>query len=183
MARNNPKDPTPVDAIKHSDKRTNIPTADAHEFVDPAIEEVRKVRYARDESLDPQLVWRGKYPPADAVDGYDNDLIIDAPPIYIQEKIDPRVLIENLRRTAANPEDEPELTLFDTFDGLDELDQVDFYKHDANWSNRMILGDSLQVMASLAEREKLRGKVQMVYIDPPYGIKFGSNWQVSARRP
>ena len=103
------------------------------------------------------------------------------PPIYIQEKIDPRVLIENLRRTAAKPEDEPELTLFDTFDGLDELDQVDFYKHDANWSNRMILGDSLQVMASLAEREELRGKVQMVYIDPPYGIRFGSNWQVSTR--
>ena len=108
----------------------------------------------------------------------DLDLVTDAPPIYIQEKIDPRVLIENLRRTAARPEDEPELTLFDTFDGLDELDAVDFYKHDANWSNRMILGDSLQVMASLAEREQLRGKVQMIYIDPPYGIKFGSNWQV-----
>ena len=92
------------------------------------------------------------------------------------------MLIENLRRTAERPEDEPELTLFESFDGLDELDQVDFYKHDANWSNRMILGDSLQVMASLAEREKLRGKVQMIYIDPPYGIKFGSNWQVSARK-
>jgi adenine-specific DNA-methyltransferase len=173
--------PTPVDSITHDDKRTNIPTADAHAFVDPAIEEVRKVRYARDESLDPQLVWRGKYPAADEIGGADLDLVTDAPPIYIQEKIDPRVLIENLRRTAANPEDEPELTLFESFDGLGGLDQVDFYKHDANWSNRMILGDSLQVMASLAEREKLRGKVQMVYIDPPYGIKFGSNWQVSAR--
>ena len=173
--------PTPVDSITHGDKRTNIPTADAHEFVDPAIEEVRKVRYARDESLDPQLVWRGKYPPADEIGEADRDLVTDAPPIYIQEKIDPRVLIENLRRTAEKPEDEPELTLFESFDGLDELDQVDFYKHDANWSNRMILGDSLQVMASLAEREKLRGKVQMIYIDPPYGIKFGSNWQVSTR--
>ena len=91
------------------------------------------------------------------------------------------MLIENLRRIAGGPEDEPELTLFESFDGLDELDQVDFYKHEANWSNRMILGDSLQVMSSLAEREKLRGKVQMIYIDPPYGIKFGSNWQVSAR--
>jgi len=181
VARNPAKEPTPVDAIKHGDKRTNIPTADAHEFVDPAIEEIRKVRYARDESLDPQFVWRGKYPSADEIDGYDNDLVTDAPPIYIQEKIDPRVLIENLRRTAEKPEGEPELTLFESFDGLDELDQVDFYKHDANWSNRMILGDSLQVMASLGEREKLRGKVQMVYIDPPYGIKFGSNWQVSAR--
>jgi len=174
--------PTPVDSITHGDKRKNIPTADAHAFVDPAIEEVRKVRYARDESLDPQVVWRGKYPSADEIGETDPDLVTDAPPIYIQEKIDPRVLIENLRRTAERPEDEPELTLFESFDGLGGLDQVDFYKHDANWSNRMILGDSLQVMASLAEREKLRGKVQMVYIDPPYGIKFGSNWQVSARK-
>jgi len=181
VARKDSTGPTPVDAIKHGDKRTNLPTADAHEFVDPSIEEIRKVRYVRDESYDPQLVWRGKYPPADEIDGYDSALVTDAPPIYIQEKIDPRVLIENLRRTSAKPEDEPEFTLFDSFDGLDELDQVDFYKHDANWSNRMILGDSLPVMASLAEREKLRGKVQMVYIDPPYGIKFQSNWQVSAR--
>ncbi len=181
MARNAAKGPTPVDAIKHGDKRTNIPTADALEFVDPTIEEIRKVRYARDESLDPQLVWRGKYPSADEIDGSDKALVTDAPPIYIQEKIDPRVLIENLRRTGEKPEDEPGLALFESFDGLDELEQVDFYKHDANWSNRMILGDSLQVMASLGEREKLRGKVQMVYIDPPYGIKFGSNWQVSAR--
>src|SRR3954451_13699657 len=174
--------PTPVDSIKHDDKRTNIPTADAHAFVDPAIEEVRRVRYARDESLDPQLVWRGKYPPADEIAEADLDLVTDAPPIYIQEKIDPRVLIENLRRTAERPEDEPELTLFESFDGLDDLDLVDFYSHEANWSNRMILGDSLNVMASLAEREALRGKVQMIYIDPPYGIKFGSNWQVSARK-
>jgi adenine-specific DNA-methyltransferase len=171
----------PVDAITHDDKRTNIPTADAHDFVDPAIEEVRKVRYVRDESLDPQLVWRGKYLASNEADTTDNDLVTDAPPIYIQEKIDPRVLIENLRRTTGRPEDEPELTLFDDFDGLNELDQVDFYKHQANWSNRMILGDSLQVMSSLAEREKLRGRVQMIYIDPPYGIKFGSNWQASAR--
>jgi adenine-specific DNA-methyltransferase len=165
--RTRPTGPTPVDSITHGDKRTNIPTADAHAFVDPAIEEVRKVRYARDESLDPQLVWRGKYPPADEIDDADLDLLTDAPPIYIQEKIDPRVLIENLRRTAGDLEDEPELKLFESFDGLGGLDQVDFYKHDANWSNRMVLGDSLQVMASLAEREKLRGKVQMVYIDPP----------------
>lgn len=169
--------PTPVDAVAHKDKRTNIPTADAQDFITPEIEQVRKIRLERDESLDPQLVWRGKYD----VDGTGGELIADAPPIYIQEKIDPRVLIENLRSTADRPEDEPEYSLFESFDGLTELDQVDFYKHDANWSNRMILGDSLQVMASLAEREKLRGKVQMIYIDPPYGIKFGSNWQVSAR--
>ena len=183
MARNTSKGPTPIDSITHGETRKNIPTADAQDFVTPEIEAVRKVRYQRDETLDPQLVWRGKYPDGgDKADNVDSDLITDAPPIYIQEKIDPRVLVENLRRTAARPEDEPELALFDTFDGLDELEQVDFYQHDANWSNRMILGDSLQVMASLADREHLRGKVQMVYIDPPYGIKFGSNWQASARR-
>jgi adenine-specific DNA-methyltransferase len=182
VARNTSRGPTPVNSITHDEKRTNIPTADTVDFHDSAVlEEVRQVRYARDESLDPQLVWRGKYPAAEELEGYDDDLVTDAPPIYIQEKIDPRVLIENLRRTAERPEDEPELTLFDTFDGLDDLQQIEFYEHDANWSNRMILGDSLQVMASLAEREKLRGKVQMIYVDPPYGIKFGSNWQVSTR--
>lgn len=168
--------PTQVDAITHADKRANLPTADAQDFVEPELSQPKPVRYPRDPSLDPQLVWKGK----DELDG--EDLVAEAPPIYIQEKIDPRVLVENLRDTAASPEDEPELTLFETFDGLGELDMVEFYRHEANWSNRMILGDSLSVMASLAEREALRGKVQMIYIDPPYGIKFGSNWQVSARR-
>jgi adenine-specific DNA-methyltransferase len=168
--------PTSVEAWTHEAKRVNIPTADAHDFVDPAIHEPVSLRYPRDPSLDPQLVWRGK----DAQDG--EDLAVDAPPLYIQEKIDPRVLVENLRRTASRPADEPEATLFDTFDGLDEWEAVDYYKHAANWSNRLILGDSLQVMGSLAERERLRGKVQMIYIDPPYGIKFGSNWQASTRK-
>lgn len=182
MARRTSKGPTPINSITHDEKRVNNPTAEiAEQFGGASLEEIRQVRYARDESLDPQLVWRGKYPPAEEVDGYDDDLVTDAPPIYIQEKIDPRVLVENLRRTSERSEDEPELTLFDSFDGLDDLQQIEFYEHDANWSNRMILGDSLQVMASLAEREKLRGKVQMVYIDPPYGIKFNSNWQVSTK--
>lgn len=169
------KSPTEVDAITHKETRANIPTADAHDLVSPEVEEVVEVAYPR-EIRSPMLVWKGK----EELD--DQDLQVDAPPIYIQEKIDPRVLIENLRKTAAAGELEPEMTLFDTFDGLSELDLVEFYKHSANWSNRMILGDSLQVMASLAERERLRGKVQMIYVDPPYGIKFGSNWQVSARR-
>lgn len=173
--RTKPKGPKPVDAITHADKRVNLPTADAQEFVAPETEAPIPLRYPRDPTLDPQLVWKGK----DELDG--EDLVAEAPPIYIQEKIDPRVLVENLRETAAKPEDEPELQLFETFDGLDELDLVEFYRHDANWSNRMILGDSLNVMASLAEREALRGKVQMIYIDPPYGIRFNSNWQTSAR--
>ncbi len=183
-----PTGPTPVEATLHHDKRLNIPTADAQEFMPPDAKPLT-VRYPlveapplvseaanqRDPSLDPQLVWRDKYK------GDPTELAADAPPIYIQEKIDPRVLVENLRQTSKSGEPEPELTLFDTFDGLDELDSIDFYRHPANWSNRMILGDSFQVMASLAEREALRGQVQMIYIDPPYGIKFGSNWQVSTR--
>jgi len=122
---------TPVESITHDDKRANLPTADAHDFVGPELERPIPVRYRRDPSLDPQLVWKGK----EELDG--EDLVADAPPIYIQEKIDPRVLIENLRDTAARPEDEPELTLFESFDGLEGLDDVEFYKHDANWSNRI----------------------------------------------
>jgi adenine-specific DNA-methyltransferase len=175
-ARRSAQGQTPVEALRHEDKRVNIPTADARDFIDPSLAEPVQLRYERDPSLDPQLVWKGK----DAQDG--EDLLVDAPPIYIQEKIDPRVLVENLRRTAERPEDEPELTLFDSFDGLESWDAVEYYKHEANWSNRLILGDSLQVMGSLAERERLRGKVQMIYLDPPYGIKFGSNWQVSTRK-
>ncbi|MEV6982298.1 site-specific DNA-methyltransferase [Sphaerisporangium sp. NPDC051017] len=165
--------PTPVEAIKHEDKRVNIPTADSHDLLDEEAAQPAMLLYPRNPELDPQLVWKGK----DEQDA--DDFVVDAPPIYIQEKIDPRVLIENLRRTAERPDEKPELTLFDTFDGLDGMDLIEFYQHEANWSNRMILGDSLQVMGSLAEKENLRGKVQMIYIDPPYGIKFGSNFQAS----
>lgn len=165
---------TSVEAIKHRDKRANIPTADAVEdFPTAEAQQPRQLRYKRDPSLDPQLVWKGK----DELDS--EDLAADAPPIYIQEKIDPRVLIANLRSSGLRQP--PELTLFDDFDGLPPLDLVDFYNHGANWSNRMILGDSMNVMASLAEREGLREQVQMIYIDPPYGIKFGSNMQASVR--
>lgn len=167
--------PTQVDAITHGDKRANIPTADAHDLVTPTVEAAQPVAYPRDLRT-PMLVWQGK----EALD--ETDLEVDAPPVYIQEKVDPRVLVEQLRKTANAGEPEPELTLFDSFDGLEGLDLVEFYEHEANWSNRMILGDSLQVMASLDSRERLRGKVQMIYVDPPYGIKFGSNWQVSARK-
>jgi adenine-specific DNA-methyltransferase len=170
-----PSGPIPVEAIVHPDKRANLPTADAQAFVTPEVQEVVAVTYPR-ELYSPMLVWEGK----EALD--EADLEVDAPPIYIQEKIDPRVIVEHLRETAQDGEVEPELTLFESFDGLDGLDLVEFYRHEANWSNRVILGDSLQVMASLAERERLRGKVQMIYLDPPYGIKFGSNWQVSARK-
>jgi adenine-specific DNA-methyltransferase len=159
----------PVDAIQHEDKRVNIPTADSEELLDEDAASSVPLRWPRDPSLDPQLVWKGK----DQQDG--EDLVVDAPPIYIQEKIVPQVIIENLRRSKG----QDQLDLFGDFDGLSGYEALEYYQHGANWSNRMILGDSLQVMASLAEKENLRGKIQMIYIDPPYGIKFGSNWQVS----
>jgi adenine-specific DNA-methyltransferase len=170
--KNQPSGSTPVEAFKHEDKRVNIPTADSSELVSLDVSQPTQLRYPRNPDLDPQLVWTGK----DAQDG--EDLVVDAPPIYIQEKIVPRVLIENLRKVV----EKPQLSLFDDFDGLKGYEAVEYYQHEANWSNRMILGDSLQVMASLAEKENLRGKVQMIYIDPPYGIKFGSNWQVRTDR-
>ena len=169
--------PTPVETIKHKDARTNIPTQELRGFVATEEERPPVVLYPRDPSLDPQLVWKGK----DEQDA--RPLEVPAVPIYIQEKVHPQALIELLRETAKAGEQEPELTLFDDFNGIDEFEKkVDFYHHDQHWSNRMILGDSLLVMTSLAEKEGLKGKVQTIYFDPPYGIKFGSNWQVSTRK-
>jgi adenine-specific DNA-methyltransferase len=168
--------PTKVEALRHKDKRRNIPTEELSGFVAVAESSPPYVTYPRDPSLDPQLVWKGK----DQQDH--NDLEVPAVPIYIQEKIHPRAIIENLRETAHAGEPEPELTLFADFNGIEFEQLVEFYEHEQNWSNRMILGDSLLVMTSLAEKEGLKGKVQMVYVDPPYGIRFGSNWQVSTRK-
>ncbi|MBB35844.1 MAG: site-specific DNA-methyltransferase [Hirschia sp.] len=124
-----------------------------------------------------QLVWRGK----DTQDW--SDLVVTAPPLYIQEKIHPKAIIDDLVKHTKDARDATSdiPDLFHDFNGVDPEAKTEFYAHDQNWSNRMILGDSLQVMASLAERESLRGKVQCIYFDPPYGIKFNSNWQVSTR--
>lgn len=169
--------PTPVESIKHKDARVNIPTEELRDFVADDEKAPKKMLYPRDPSLDPQLVWKGK----DEQDS--KPLEVPVVPIYIQEKIHPQALVENLRNTAKAGDKEPELTLFDDFNGIEDFDKkVDFYHHDQHWSNRMILGDSLLVMTSLAEKEGLKGKVQTIYFDPPYGIKFGSNWQVSTRK-
>lgn len=125
---------------------------------------------------DAQLVWRGK----DRQDW--SDLVVNAPPLYIQEKVHPKAVIDDLKRrttsTRQHSTDAPDL--FADFNGIaDPEARAEFYQHTKHWQNRMILGDSLQVMASLAEREEMRGKVQCIYFDPPYGIKFNSNWQVS----
>ena len=165
-----PTGPVPVEAFKHDDKRVNIPTADSGELVSPDVAQpkpssgtpatptstpsssgrARTSRTARTWwSTRRRSTSRKRSPPRSS------------------------------SRTCARSSRSHELTLFDDFDGLEGYEAVEYYKHEANWSNRMILGDSLQVMASLAEKENLRGKVQMVYIDPPYGIRFGSNWQTS----
>jgi adenine-specific DNA-methyltransferase len=165
----------PVDNLKHQDRRPNIPTEELRDFVAEDEKRPTTLFYPRDPSLDPQLVWKGK----DEQDS--GPLAVLAVPVYIQEKTHPQALVENLRDTARRGEAEPELMLFSDFNGIEFEELIDFYQHDQNWSNRMILGDSLMVMASLAEKEGFKGKVQTIYLDPPYGIKFGSNWQVSTR--
>ncbi len=170
-----------VETITHTeDKRKNIPTIEYRSMVREDQQSPVPVRYPRNPDLDPQLVWRGK----DEQDW--SDLVVHAPPLYIQEKVHPKVLIDDLLRQTEKSKRESEgskfvqLDLFSDFNGVPEGDaKTEFYQHDQNWSNRMILGDSLQVMASLAEREGLRGKVQCIYFDPPYGIKFNSNFQWS----
>lgn len=184
MTRNK-KTTTQVESIKHKDKRANIPTEELRDFVAEDEKAPKTLLYPRDPSLDPQLVWKGK-DEQDAV-----DLMVPVVPIYIQEKIHPQAIIEDLRAHAAparsgvaEEQAAYQFNMFADFNGLpEEFDQrVDFYHHEGNWSNRMILGDSLLVMSSLAEKEGLKGKVQTIYLDPPYGIKFGSNWQVSTRK-
>ncbi|MEO8373254.1 MAG: site-specific DNA-methyltransferase, partial [Candidatus Solibacter sp.] len=167
-----------VETLTHEEaSRRNIPTAEYQSVMRK--DELTPIRVAyerRNRDLDPQLVWRGK----DEQDW--SDLVTHAPPLYIQEKVHPKVLIDDLlRRSKADQEAaEEQINLFADFNGLPSSDaKTEFYQHDANWTNRMILGDSLQVMASLAEREGLRGQVQCIYFDPPYGIKFNSNFQWS----
>ena len=166
-----------VEAISHDEaSRKNIPTAEYQSVMEKEEQSPIRIAYERrNRDLDPQLVWRGK----DEQDW--SDLIVHAPPLFIQEKVHPKVLIDDLMHRTRDSENtkEEQLNLFDDFNGLPEAAKTEFYQHDANWSNRMILGDSLQVMASLAEREGLRGQVQCIYFDPPYGIKFNSNFQWS----
>ena len=168
-----------VETLKHEDAtRKNIPTAEYQSIVQEDGQSSFNVAYERrNKDLDPQLVWRGK----DTKDW--SDLIVQAPPLYIQEKVHPKALIDDLLRQSKEQDYESGkimADLFSDFNGIPKgADKTEFYQHDQNWTNRMILGDSLQVMASLAEREGLRGKVQCFYFDPPYGIKFNSNFQWS----
>ena len=167
-----------VEALRHEqDTRTNIPTAEYQSMVREEQDSPLRVAYQRrNRDLDPQLVWRGK-------DEQElDDLVVNVPPLYIQEKVHPKVLIDDLLRQSRNGREpaDYQIDMFADFNGLPEgADRTEFYQHEGYWQNRMILGDSLQVMASLSEREGLQGKVQCIYIDPPYGIRFNSNFQWS----
>jgi len=174
---------TPITSIKHNDKRVNIPPQELSGFMLDEEKAPRTMLYLRDPSLDPQLVWKGK-------DEQDREALeVPTVPIYIQEKIQPQAVVEAVRREAARHKGgiadnaaEYQMNWFDNFNHISFEDLVEFYQHEQNWSNRMVLGDSLLVMNSLAEKEGLKGKVQMIYMDPPYGIKFGSNWQSRLRK-
>jgi adenine-specific DNA-methyltransferase len=174
MAKKKSAASVPVDVHKHvADKRSNIPTRETAAFATEDGPQPFVIN--RDRSLDPQLVWKGK----DDQDAQPHE--VPAVPIHVQEKIHPQAIVEDVKRWAK--QGKPVCDLFADFNGLDDFSKkLEFYQHDQHWTNRLILGDSLLVMASLAEKERLRGKVQCVYFDPPYGIRFGSNWQVSTRK-
>lgn len=168
-----------VETLMHKEaSRKNLPTAEYQSVMEKREQSAVRVAYERrNRDLDPQLIWRGK----DEQDW--SDLVVHAPPLYIQEKVHPKALIDDLKgRTKEREFEAGQLTMdmFADFNGIPKgADKTEFYRHDQNWSNRLILGDSLQVMASLAEREGLRGQIQCIYFDPPYGIKFNSNFQWS----
>lgn len=167
-----------IETLNHDATRPNIPTAEMQGLAEKSAGPSVTLNYERNTDLDPQLMWRGK----DAQDA--EALAVQAQPLYIQEKVHPRVLIDDLirmteERSKKQPNTMPDL--FGDFNGIPEGAKAEFYKHEQHWTNRMILGDSLQVMASLAERERLRGQVQVIYFDPPYGIKFNSNFQWSTQ--
>jgi adenine-specific DNA-methyltransferase len=145
---------TPIEPITHDDERLNIPTPE----LAPLVEEPPPIRAAyalRNPDLDPQLIWRGK-------DLDQTHVTADAPPLYLQEQVHPKAIIEDLRR--GGERNGQGADLFDHFGVTDEdrEAEVEFYRHARRWSNRMILGDGLQVMASLAEREGLKQSLRPI---------------------
>lgn len=181
----------PVDAIKHpKDKRLDIPTTEhAGEEAFNVAEDSRTATYNmfRHEftrGRDPELYWLGKYDNDDE-DTQSPDMKVDIRSLYVHEDVQPEMLINNLYHIEEQKSEVAELQgeLFSVTEYSnsiqDELEKVaDYYKHSSEWKNRLIQGDSLLVMNSLLKREGMAGKVQCIYIDPPYGIKYGSNWQM-----
>ena len=174
-----------VAAIKHAQaRRRNIPSEESRALAKDEDRQVKRRAFDLHPSQCPQLLWADK--------GMEETLWCDAPLLYKQEHISAQMIVEDFRASAKREkmrEKAQGKTLGETyemfeqdFDGLGEREKVEFYRHEHSWQNRMIFGDSLSVMTSLLEREGMKEKVQCVYIDPPYGIKFGSNWQVSTKK-
>ena len=161
------KNKKPIEQYEHKDKeRINNPPVG---LVTPDTDkDLGKNTYKYDPHLDPQLQWAGK---AERL-SFD----VDTVSLHVHERIDPRSIIEAVRKK--NGSNYEQMSLFSAQDENPPLrEAVEFYKHRHNWSNRLVAGDSLLVMNSLIEKEGLAGQVQMIYIDPPYGIKYGSNFQ------
>lgn len=178
----------PVDAIVHpEDSRAVIPTSElageeAMNVHDAPTESAYSVLYEGFERHnDPELYWLGKY--RDQADADSAELRVDIRSLYVHEDIAPEMLIKRLYQVRQEQKNDDQLLLFSPDDMRtqveDQLERVaDYYTHSMGWKNRLIQGDSLLVMNSLLNREGMAGKVQTIYIDPPYGIKYGSNWQM-----
>src|SRR6266508_152471 len=152
---------------RHDAQRLNNPEAGLARY---ETEAVPVKRYAYDPHLDPQLVWSGK--------GERTSFDVDAVSIHVHERLSTEAIIRGLKK------EPPQLALFAEPD-LPRSKEVEFYQHEVDWTNRLILGDSLVVMTSLLERERMAGQVQCIYLDPPYGINYNSNFQarISNRSP
>jgi adenine-specific DNA-methyltransferase len=177
-----------VKSIKHSrEKRVLIPSREeaGQEAASPKVKTGKEtasypLNPVVHRGQDPELFWLGKYGEADTRHPPLDTLSVDIRSLYRHEHIAPEKVINRLYRLTEVPKQQMELNgLFGNGLKLDEIDKVsEYYKHADDWTNRLIQGDSLLVMTSLLEREGMAGKVQMIYIDPPYGIKYGSNWQM-----
>ena len=159
----------PIASYEHRDKQrvNNPPVGLVTPETDPDAGQ-RKKTYAYDPHLDPQLVWAGK--------AEHTSFEVPTVSLHVHERIEPRTIIEAVRRRNGNGQP-VQGSLFEEERKEPLRDAIEFYRHRHGWSNRLIAGDSLLVMNSLLEKEGMAGKVQMVYIDPPYGIRYGSNFQ------
>jgi len=159
----------PIQSYEHRDKQrvNNPPVGLVTPDTDPDAGQKRQT-YAYDPHLDPQLVWAGK--------AEHTSFEVPTVSLHVHERIDPRTIIEAVRKRNGNGQP-AQMLLFEEERKEPLRTAVEFYRHAHGWSNRLVAGDSLLVMNSLLEKEGLAGKVQMIYIDPPYGIKYGSNFQ------
>ena len=167
MPKTKKSDKKPIEQYDHKGKeRVNNPPVG---LVTPDTDkDAGKKKYAYDPHLDPQLVWAGK--------AEHTSFEVPTVSLHVHERIDPRSIIETVQKRNGQPYEQ--MSLFrEPKENPPLREAIEFYKHKHNWSNRLIAGDSLLVMNSLLEKEGMAGQVQMIYIDPPYGIRYGSNFQ------